>query len=78
MARGWVHTVYARPSALWRNEIEGGEVLGHFRTQDEAVAAGRESAEARYTEHVVHSMDGSVAYRNGYGPERLPPGDRPG
>ena len=71
MARGWVHTVHREGS--WMNEIEGEGALSMHRTKDEAVAAGRETARARRTEHVIHNLDGTIAERNSYGNDPYPP-----
>jgi Uncharacterized protein conserved in bacteria (DUF2188) len=72
MAREWVHTV---PSGeKWKNEVEGDGDLSTYSTKEEAVAAGREEARKRQTEHVIHNADGSIGERNSYGsdPSRSP------
>jgi hypothetical protein len=72
MAREWVHTV---PSGeKWKNEVEGDGDLSTYGTKEEAVAAGREEARKRQTEHVIHNADGSIGERNSYGsdPSRSP------
>jgi len=71
MARGWVHTVHK--AGVWVNEIEDvGEMSSHH-TKEEAVAAGRELAQARRTEHLIHHVGGTIAERNSYGPDDFPP-----
>jgi Uncharacterized protein conserved in bacteria (DUF2188) len=71
VSRGWVHTVYR--SGIWVNEIEGEGQLSSHVTKQEAVAAGREAARARRTEHVIHNVDGTIAERNSYGNDPFPP-----
>lgn len=71
MSRGWVHTVYR--GGIWVNEIEGEGQLSSHVTKQEAVAAGREAARARRTEHVIHNADGTIAERNSYGNDPFPP-----
>ena len=75
MAVGFVHTVHRQ--RRWLNEIEGDDAAlsGRYETKDEAVAAGREEAMRRETEHVIHNEDGSIAERNSYGGD---PAQRPG
>lgn len=71
MSRGWIHTVYK--NSIWVNEIEGeGQISSHV-TKQEAVAAGREAAQTRRTEHVIHHTDGTIAERNSYGSDPFPP-----
>jgi hypothetical protein len=75
MADGFVHTVHK--DGNWVNEIEGdeGTLAGSHSTKDDAVAAGRQEAMRRKTEHVIHNQDGTFGERNSYGGD-LP--DRPG
>jgi hypothetical protein len=71
-ARGWVHTVHE--GGAWFNEIEGGERLPTaHRTKKAAVAAGRELARAKRTEHLIHKLDGTIGERNSYGRDPYPP-----
>jgi hypothetical protein len=66
MADGFIHTVYK--DGQWVNEVEGGaELGGPHGTKEDAVAAGRESARADGTEHVIHNQDGTIGERNSYG-----------
>ena len=74
MAPGFVHSVYKRKT--WINELEDGDELpGSYATKEVAVAAGREVAIDRQTEHVIHNQDGSISERNSYGKD---PVSRPG
>ena len=75
MAEGFVHTV--RREDGWANTIEGqdGALPGTFETKEAAVAAGRDGAIRRKTEHVIHDSDCTIAERNSYGSD---PSDRPG
>jgi hypothetical protein len=47
--------------------------MSSHRTKEEAVAAERETARARRTEHVIHNLDGTIAERNSYGNNPYPP-----
>ena len=71
MSRGWIHTVHK--NGLWVNEVEGEGQMSSHRTKEEAVAAERETARARRTEHVIHNLDGTIAERNSYGNNPYPP-----
>ncbi len=71
MARGWIHTVYK--NRMWVNEVEGGREISRHRTKETAVAEGRAAAKRARTEHVIHNMDGTIAYRNSYGNDPFPP-----
>jgi hypothetical protein len=71
VARGWIHTV--RKNGSWVNEVEEGPTLSTDSTKDAAVAAGRDEAKARKTEHVIHNMDGSIAERYSDGNDPFPP-----
>jgi len=71
LSRGWVHTVYR--GGIWVNEVEGNGQLSSHATKEEAVAAGRDAARARRTEHVIHHVDGTIAERNSYGNDPFPP-----
>jgi len=72
MARGWIHTVYKAGS--WLNEVEGeGSASALYDTKAAAVAAGRELAIARRTEHVIHNENGTISGRNSYGNDPYPP-----
>lgn len=61
----------------WANTIEGqdGALPGTFETKEAAVAAGRDGAIRRKTEHVIHDSDCTIAERNSDGSD---PSDRPG
>ena len=75
MAKGFVHTV--NRDGRWVNEIEGdeGSTSDGYETKAAAVAAGREEAMRRTTEHVIHAKDGLIDERNSYGGD---PAQRPG
>lgn len=74
MADGFIHTVHR--DGKWVNEVEGGERASSTHdTKDEAVAAGRELARNRKTEHVMHNKDGTFGERNSYSND---PARRPG
>jgi Uncharacterized protein conserved in bacteria (DUF2188) len=69
--RGWLHTAYK--GGHWVNEIEGGGVVSRHWTKEEAVEAGRETARAQRTEHLIHRIDGGIAERHNYGSNPFPP-----
>lgn len=71
MSRGWIHTVYS--GGIWINQIEGEGQLSSHATKGQAVAAGRDAALVRRTEHVIHNVDGTIAERNSYGNDPFPP-----
>jgi uncharacterized protein DUF2188 len=71
LSRGWIHTVHK--NGVWVNEVEGEGQMSSHRTKEEAVAAGRETARARRTEHVIHNLDGAIAERNSYDTDPYPP-----
>ena len=73
--RDSVHTVHRDGS--WRTTIEGQDepLAGSYSTKEVAVAAGRDEARRRQTEHVIHNEDGTIGERNSYGND---PSDRPG
>jgi len=74
VARGWIHTVYRSATGDWANQVEGGDRASSVHaTKDEAVRRGRELAQSARTEHLVHNMDGTIAYRNSYGGDTYPP-----
>jgi Uncharacterized protein conserved in bacteria (DUF2188) len=75
MAAGFVHTV--NKAGTWMNRIEGQDepLPAVHPTKQIAVAAGREEAIRRRTEHVVHNEDGSIGERNSYGNDAV---HRPG
>jgi hypothetical protein len=64
VGRGWVRTF--NKDGMWVNEVEGGEHLSEHYMKDAAVAAGRDEAKRRRTEHVVHNVDGTIAQHNSY------------
>ena len=75
MARASVHTVPRK--GQWGHRVEGeSEFLPQLhRSKDEAEEVGRGLAIARRAEHVVHHVDGSIAYRIDYSGQ---PSQRPG
>jgi hypothetical protein len=75
LAEGFVHTVHK--DGAWANTIEGLDqsVPGTHQTKEAAVAAGRDEAIRRKTEHVIHNEDGTIGERNSYGGD---PRDRKG
>ncbi len=60
-----VHTVHR--DGKWLNEAGGQQLGGTYDQKDPAVAAGREEAIARATEHHIHGLDGQVHEKNSYG-----------
>jgi Uncharacterized protein conserved in bacteria (DUF2188) len=61
-----IHTV--KVEGGWQNKAEGAAKGSKtFRTQAEAVAAGREDARKKKTEHLIHGQNGQIRMRNSYG-----------
>ena len=75
MTEGFVHTV--NKNGIWVNKIEGEDepLAAVMPTKQVAVAAGRDEAIRRKTEHVIHDEDGKIGERNSYGSN---PVHRPG
>ena len=69
-----VHTV-PHSGDGWINEVDGAQLGGVHGTKDQAVAAGRDEARRRSTEHHIHNLDGTIAEKNSYGND---PRDIPG
>lgn len=67
-----VHTVHR--DGVWFNEVGGQTVGDSYEHKDAAVAAGRDEAIARGTEHHIHGLDGQVHEKNSYGhdPRSIP------
>lgn len=64
MPRGeGIHVVSSQEG--WR--LDGLTGRGPFRTQREAIQAGREAAQQLQTELVVHGRNGRIRMRNSYG-----------
>jgi hypothetical protein len=51
----------------WANKVGGIEVGGVYRTQEEAIAAGRQLAMQNHSEHTVHGKDGKIREKTSYG-----------
>jgi hypothetical protein len=47
-----------------------------FRTQADAIAAGRQIAQNQRSELVVHGRDGRIRSKDSFGGDPLPPRDR--
>lgn len=56
----------------WNVEVEGGSGTTRFRTQDEAVEAGRRLARGNRSEHIIHGRDGRIRQRDSYGRDPFP------
>jgi hypothetical protein len=59
----------------WKVERAGGESIDSFPTQAEAIAVGREAAEAEQGELVIHGADGRIREKDSHGHD---PRDVPG
>jgi hypothetical protein len=57
----------------WNVKVEGGFGATHFRTQGEAIEAGRRLARGNRSEHIVHGRDGRIRQRDSYGRDPFPP-----
>jgi hypothetical protein len=51
----------------WANKVDGIQVGGIFRTQEEAAAEGRNLALQNRSEHSIHGEDGRIREKNSYG-----------
>ncbi len=65
MAKGDVHTVPHGDG--WANRTEGNQrVTNTADTKTEAQAKGRDMAQKRGVEHLIHNRDGQIGERNTY------------
>ena len=72
MSRKGQHVV--RSGDKWSVRKAGSsKVTGSFRTQDEAIAKGREIAKNQKTELYIHGVDGRIRERSSYGSDPFPP-----
>jgi Uncharacterized protein conserved in bacteria (DUF2188) len=63
-----IHT--AKVEGGWQNKAEGAPKGSQtFRTQQEAIRAGRDMARKSRTEHLIHGRNGQIRMRNSYGPD---------
>lgn len=58
----------------WANEF-GGTVQSRHRRKEVAIMEGRRMAKRHRCEHFIHNKDGTIAEKNSYGPDPLPPKD---
>ncbi|WP_164013517.1 DUF2188 domain-containing protein [Pyxidicoccus trucidator] len=63
---GGVHTTPNPDGAGWVNQVKG-KVTSSHRLKERAVEAGRKLAQARKTEHTIHTLKGSISQKNSYG-----------
>jgi len=75
MARKQVHTATNPKGSGWVNKV-GGEVVSTHRRKDTAVERGREIAQDKKAEHVIHKVDGTIQNSNSYGNDPNPPKDK--
>lgn len=57
----------------WNVQIEDGSDATRFRTQGEAIAAGRRLAQGNRSEQIIHGRDGQIRQRDSYGRDPFPP-----
>lgn len=60
----------------WDVREDGSGRSSHYRTQREAVEAGRDIARQNRSEHVIHGRDGRIRQSDSYGNDPFPPRDR--
>ena len=73
MSKKRVHTVPLSGGG-WGNKTEGASRVSKvFSTKAEATKAGRDSADRRGTEHVIHNKNGRISQSNSYGNDPHPP-----
>ncbi|MBN8866769.1 MAG: DUF2188 domain-containing protein [Solirubrobacterales bacterium] len=71
MAKGDIHTT--KHGDGWANKVEGGQRASNTAdTKKEAQQVGREMAQARGVEHVIHGKDGKIQDKNTYPRSRDP------
>lgn len=58
----------------WVNKVGGMQVGGAYRTQAEAIEAGKQLAMQSRSEHVIHGQDGKIRDKTSYGndPRNIP------
>ena len=61
-----VHTTPNKNGDGWTNTA-GGQTLGTYATQAEAIEAGRAHAQSTRAEHHIHGRDGRIRDSNSYG-----------
>lgn len=63
-----IHTTYNQQARNWRNVSEGAtRPAKTYETKQEAQAAGRQTAQNRGVEHIIHNQNGQIGSRNSYG-----------
>lgn len=67
------HQSYAHGDAWANRREDASRVSRTFPTQEQAAAAGRETARRERTEHLIHKRDGSIGERNSYADDPYPP-----
>lgn len=70
-----VHTVPNPSGKGWVNKVAGDTVSKH-RRKDTAVERGREIADEKQSEHVIHRKDGVISQKHSHGPDPNPPRDK--
>lgn len=69
-----IHTTHNNSDDKWRNVSEGASrAIKLYDTKAEAQAAGREIAQERGVEHLIHNENGQIKQRNSYGKDKFPP-----
>lgn len=51
----------------WVNKVGGAQVGGTYRTQAEAIDAGKQLAMQGKSEHTIHGADGKIREKTSYG-----------
>jgi len=65
--------VHVSPGADgWSVRVEGNPQATSFRTQGEAIAAGRRLAQGNRSEEIIHDVDGRIRQRDSYGRDPFP------
>lgn len=68
------NSVHVVPSdGEWEVKVEGRVGVQHFRTQNEAIRAGRKLARGNGSENIIHGRDGRIRQRDTYGRDPFPP-----
>ncbi len=62
-----VHTIVNKELGVWQNKINGKLAPAEYRTQKEAIDAGKTLAMKYRAEHFIHGKDGTIKEKNSYG-----------
>jgi len=68
------HHVVPNPNGGWDVKRGGStKSIGHYRTKEEAVKAGRKISQNQKTEFFIHGLDGKILEKDSHGNDPFPP-----